>query len=109
MSAQCPHNILRRIYMSHEGDVGRTLCGHISPGIYVCPHNVRTISFFGFQLCIIHKFAKGSVVVIQEFFLSLKALMSMIMLVSYLYVNCDLNGCDGYIIIIVIVLAMMSW
>ena len=43
MSAQCPHNlgtmsalcqhILR--YMSHEGDVVRKLCEHISPGIYV--------------------------------------------------------------------------
>ena len=48
MSAQCPYYVRTTShegYMSHEGDVVRKLCGHISPGIYV-----RTISFFGFQL-----------------------------------------------------------
>ena len=44
MSALCPNNISRKeIYPLW--DVVRTLCGHISPGIYV-----RTISFFGFHL-----------------------------------------------------------
>ena len=45
MSALFPHNISRRIYVSRGIYIFRTLCGHISPGIYV-----RTISFFGFQL-----------------------------------------------------------
>ena len=49
MSALCPHNISRGICLfllcGHSADIVRTLCGHISPGIYV-----RTISFFGFQL-----------------------------------------------------------
>ena len=49
MSAQCPYNISRRIYVSrgrccadivrtlcrHCADIVRTLCEHISPGIYV--------------------------------------------------------------------------
>ena len=38
MSEQCPHNISRRIYVSRGrccADLVRTLCGHISPGIYV--------------------------------------------------------------------------
>ena len=45
MSAPCPHNISRKIYVSRGrccADIVRTLCEHISPGIYVC-----TISFFG--------------------------------------------------------------
>ena len=59
MSALCPRNISRRLYVSrgrccadivrtkcgHYAYIVRTLCGHISLGIYV-----RTISFFDFQL-----------------------------------------------------------
>ena len=48
MSALCPHNISRRIYVSRGrccADIVRT---YISRDI--CLHNVRTISFFGFQL-----------------------------------------------------------
>ena len=50
MSAQCPHNIslVRHIsFVRCYADIVRTLCRHISPGIYV-----RTISFFGFHLWI---------------------------------------------------------
>ena len=54
MSTQCPHYVRttsHKGYMSHEGDVVRTLCGHISPGIYV-----RTISFFGFHLWLLPQY-----------------------------------------------------
>ena len=40
-----PTYILREILCGHSADILPTLCGHISPGIYV-----RTISLFGFQL-----------------------------------------------------------
>ena len=38
MSSLCPHNISRRIYVSQGrccADIVQSLCGHISPGIYV--------------------------------------------------------------------------
>ena len=45
----CGHSAdIVRILRGHCADIVRTLCGHKSPGIYV-----RTISFFGFQLCIL--------------------------------------------------------
>ena len=53
ISALCPHNISRGIYVFFVrccADIVRTLCGHIFPGIYV-----RTISFLGFHLKILFK------------------------------------------------------
>ena len=41
-------NINLPTFILHCSDIVPTLCGHISPGIYV-----RTISFFGLQLCFI--------------------------------------------------------
>ena len=44
------HNISRRIYVSRGrccADIVRTLCRHSAD---IVRHNVRTISFFGFQL-----------------------------------------------------------
>ena len=52
MSAQCPRNnrTMSAQYLPRETYILREmLCGHISP------HNVRTLSFFGFQLRLSHQ------------------------------------------------------
>ena len=43
MSALCLHDISRGIYVFFVrccADIVRILCGHISPGMYICPHYI---------------------------------------------------------------------
>ena len=51
-----PTYIPREMLCGYSADIVRTLCGHCADIVRtyisrdICPHNVRTISFFGFQL-----------------------------------------------------------